>query len=60
MLLFRNLRRMGAFAGLGRELDVRGDDGVRLCEVVSVGLGRWAGCANGAKRSPAGTGCLWE
>ena len=29
-----------AFAGVGRELGGRGDDGVRLCGVVSVELGR--------------------
>ena len=39
-----------AFAGVGRELGGRGDDGVRLCGVVSVGPGRWAGLR---KRSEA-------
>ena len=42
-----------AFAGGGSKLDGRGDDGVRLCGVASVGLGGRAGCANGAKRSAA-------
>ena len=46
-----------AFAGGRSELDGWGNDGVRLCGVVSVGLGRWAGCANGAKRSAA---LLWS
>ena len=41
--------------GGGSELGGRGDDRVRLCGVVSVGLGLGlrAGCANGAKRSAA-------
>ena len=37
----------------GRELDDRGDDGVRLGGVALVGLGRRAGWANGAKRRAA-------
>ena len=42
-----------AFAGVGRELGGRGDDGVRQCGAASVGLGRRASCANGAKRRAA-------
>ena len=39
--------------GGGSEPGGRGDDGVRQYGAASVGLGRWAGCANGAERSAA-------
>ena len=38
----------GSLCGGGSELGSRSDDGVRLCGAASVGLGRRAGCANGA------------
>ncbi len=42
-----------AFAGMGRELGGWGEVGVRIrqCGALSVGLGRWVGCANGAECS---------
>ena len=43
-----------AFAGARSKPGGRSDDGVRLCGAASVGLGRWAGCANGAERFDAG------
>ena len=43
----------GSLCGGGSELGGRGDDGVWLCGAASVGLGRRAGCANGAKRRAA-------